>query len=80
MRILSINPIDMAGRVQADAENFELPYEVLVGRDSDVIDTYQIFKLPRIIVIARGGTIAYTERFAPYDKLKEEVNKARGKK
>jgi hypothetical protein len=70
----------MAGRVRSDSEQFELPYEVLVGRDSDIIETYQIVKLPRIIVIARGGTISYTERFAPFDKLKDEVNKARGKK
>lgn len=70
----------MAGRVRADAEHFKLPYEVLVGGDSDIIDTYQIVKLPRIVVIARGGFIAYTAVYAPYEKLKEEVNKARGKK
>jgi L-asparaginase/Glu-tRNA(Gln) amidotransferase subunit D len=70
----------MAGRVEADAESFELPYEVLVARDADVIDTYQIVKLPRIIVIARGGTISYTQRYAPYETLKEEVNRARATK
>jgi hypothetical protein len=78
--VLSINPIDMPGRVRSEAEGFELPYEVLVGRDSDIIEKYQIFKLPRILVIAPGGTISYTERYATYDRLKEEVNKARAQK
>jgi hypothetical protein len=70
----------MAGRVESDAGSFALPYEVLVGRDSDIIDKYQIVKLPRLIIVAQGGTISFTERFVPYDKLKEEVIKAEAKK
>jgi hypothetical protein len=71
--ILSINPIDMSGRVEADAQHFELPFTILVGRDSDVISDYQIVKLPRIIIIRKDGNIAFTERFAPYDLLKAEL-------
>jgi hypothetical protein len=70
----------MAGRVESDAGSFGLPYDVLVGRDSDIIDKYQIVKLPRLIIVAQGGTISFTERYVPYDKLKEEVIKAEAKK
>jgi hypothetical protein len=69
----------MAGRVESDAKSFKLPYDVLIGRDSDIIDKYQIVKLPRIIVIEKGGLISYSERFAPYDKLKQEVARAETK-
>jgi hypothetical protein len=66
--------------VESEAESFDLPYEVLVGRDSDIIDKYQIVKLPRLIIIAQGGMISFTERYVPYDRLREEVIKAEGKK
>jgi hypothetical protein len=63
----------MRGRVEADARQFELPFTILVGRDSDVISDYQIVKLPRIIIVRKDGNIAFTERFAPYDRLKAEL-------
>ena len=74
--ILSINPIDMEGKVKSDAEGFELPYTVLVGRDSDIIDVYQITKLPRLIIVKRDGVIGVTEKFLAFDRLKEEVLRA----
>jgi peroxiredoxin len=73
--ILSINPIDMAGRIKADAEHYELPYDVLAGRDSEIISDYELIKLPRVIILDRNGVITYTERFAPYEKLNEELQK-----
>ena len=65
----------MRGRVEADAKNFQLPYTVLYGRDSDVISSYEIVKLPRIIILGKDGKIAFTERFASYEKLKAELGK-----
>lgn len=76
MPILSINPIDMEGRVKADAESFELPYDVLIGRHSDVISDYEIIKLPRILIVRKDRTIAVTERYLSYDKLKEALKAA----
>lgn len=61
--------------MRSDAEGFELPFTVLVGRDSDIIDTYQITKLPRLIIVKKDGTIAVTEKFLSYDRLKEEVER-----
>lgn len=65
----------MTGKVASDAASFALPYTVLVGRDSDIIDTYQITKLPRLIIVKKDGTIAVTERFLNYERLKEEVQR-----
>ena len=66
----------MAGRVEADAKYYKLPYEVLVGRDSEVIYDYEIVKLPRIIIIGKDGRILFTERYATYEKLKQELGRA----
>jgi hypothetical protein len=71
--ILSINAIDMQGRVESDAKSFDLPYTVLVGRDSDIISLYKIEKLPRILIVRRDGVIAFVDKFASYEKLTEEL-------
>lgn len=76
MAILSINPVDMAGRVEADAKYFKLPYYVLIGRGSDIISDYQIVKLPRLLIVARDGKILFTEKYVSYDKVKEELDRA----
>ena len=66
----------MAGRVQSDARSFGLPFDVLVGRDSNILSDYKVTKLPRVIIVGKRGTIVFTEKYAPYEKLKEEVDKA----
>ena len=74
--ILSINPIDMEGKVASDAKSFKLPYTVLVGRDSDVIEKYKITKLPRLVIVKKDGVIAVTERFMKLDPLRAQVKLA----
>jgi hypothetical protein len=74
--ILSVNPIDMAGRVQADAKYYKLPYDVLIGRDSDIISEYQLIKLPRLVIVRTDGKIAFTERYVTYERLKEQIDLA----
>lgn len=66
----------MAGRVQADAKYYKLPYDVLIGRDSDIISEYQLIKLPRLVIVRTDGKIAFTERYVTYEKLKEEIDRA----
>ena len=68
----------MQGRVESDAKNFSLPYTVLVGRDSDIISLYKIEKLPRILIVRMDGVIAFTDKFASYDKLTEELDQLPG--
>ncbi len=65
----------MKGKVASDAESFELPYTVLAGRDSDIIDTYEIVKLPRLVIVRKDGVIAVTEKFLTLDRLREEVQR-----
>ena len=74
--ILSVNPTDMQGRVEADAKYYKLPYTVLIGRDSEIISDYQIVKLPRILIVRKDGTIAFTEGYVPFEKLQEALARA----
>jgi hypothetical protein len=74
--ILSINPIDMKGRVEADVKHFKLPYDVLIGRDSEILRDYRIVKLPRIFIVGKDGTILLSEKYLSYENLKEAVEKA----
>ena len=66
----------MEGRVKSDAEYFELPYEVLIGADSEVFLDYEIIKLPRIVIVGKDGKILTTEKYLTYEELKKEVHRA----
>ena len=65
----------MEGKVASDAESYSLPYTVLVARDSDIIEKYNITKLPRLMIVKKDGVIALTEKFLPHDRLRKEVQK-----
>jgi hypothetical protein len=75
--ILSVNPIDMQSRVEADAKYYKLPYHVLIGRGSEVISDYQIVKLPRLLIVGKDGKIAFTERYATFERLQQELAELR---
>jgi hypothetical protein len=66
----------MTGRVESTAKSFGLPFDVLVARDSGILSDYSIVKLPRIIVIGKRGNIVFTDKYASYERLKEEVQRA----
>jgi predicted RNase H-related nuclease YkuK (DUF458 family) len=66
----------MKGRVEADAKYFKLPYDVLIGRDSDVLRDYRIVKLPNLYLVGKDGKILLSEKYLSYDDLKEEVERA----
>ena len=51
IKILSGEIINREGRVEADAKRFELPFPVLVGRDSDITKNYKIKSLPQLVII-----------------------------
>ena len=76
VKVLSINPIDLADRVKAESASLGLPFDVLVGRDSNILTEYKVTKLPRVLIIGKKGTIVLTEKYASYEKRKEEVEKA----
>ena len=66
----------MKGRVEADAKYFRLPYDVLIGRDSEILREYHIIKLPHIIIVGKNGSIHFADTYASYEKLKEEISRA----
>lgn len=74
--ILSVNPLDMQSRVEADAKYYKLPYNVLIGRDSEIMSDYQIVKLPRLLIVRKNGTIAFTEKYVTFEKLQKELVRA----
>jgi hypothetical protein len=74
--ILSVNAIDVQSRVEADAEYYKLPYNVLIGRDSEIISDYQIVKLPRLLIVRKDGIIAFTEKFVTLEELQKEIARA----
>ncbi len=74
IQILSINPINRNGKVKSDAQRFELPFPVLVGRGSDILKTYVLKGLPRIVIIdAKGKVVAY-EKFLEYEDIKKSID------
>ena len=66
----------MKGRVEADAKYFRLPYDVLIGRDSEILKDYRIVKLPHLFIVGKGGFIRFAEKYASYEKLKDEIVQA----
>ena len=66
----------MQGRVEVDAKYYKLPYNVLIGRDSEIMVDYQIVKLPRLLIVRRDGTIAFTEKYVTFEKLQKELVRA----
>ena len=77
IEIISIDPIDKEGKVKSDAEYFELPYPVLIGRDSNIIENYNLIKLPWLLILDKTGKIIFSEKFAKYEKIKEELEKVK---
>ena len=66
----------MAGRVKDDAEYYKLPYDVLIGTDSEIYRDYEIIKLPRIVIVGKDRKILTNEKYLSYEKLKKEVDRA----
>ena len=71
VQILSVNPINRKGKVEADAKKYKLGYPVLIGRDSDIIKDYKIKALPKVILIDKQGKIILSEKFIPFEKIQE---------
>ena len=74
VQILSINVIDREGKVESDAELFQLPYPVLVGRESKIVSDYKIRGLPRLFIIDKGGKVVLYKKFAPYEDIAEVLD------
>jgi len=74
VQILSVNPVNREGKIEADAKNYKLNYPVLIGRDSQIVKDYQIQALPLLILIDTEGTIVFIEKFVPFEKIQEAID------
>ncbi len=74
MQILSVNPIDQRGKVEADAKRYKLPYPVLVGRDSKIVEDYKVTGLPRLVIIGEDGNVAFFEKFAKAEEIRKVLD------
>ncbi len=79
LKVVSINPIDAAGKVASAAKSFGLPFEVAVGRGSTILSDYKITKLPHLVIIGKSGRILFFAKYASLARLKAEVEKAEKK-
>lgn len=59
--------------MESDANTFEIPFPVLIGRDSDIIRLFGLSRLPQIYVIDIKGTVVFHDRFAEYETLVEII-------
>ena len=74
IEILSINTINRAGKVKSDAQRFDLPFTVLIGRDSDVGKNYKITRLPLLIIVDKSGKIVLKKKFAAYVEISKKLD------
>ena len=56
--------------MKSDAKRFKLTYPVLVGRGSDIVKTYEIKSLPRLVIIDMEGKVALYKKFAKAEEIK----------
>ena len=74
VQILSVNAINPAGRVEADAAMFEVPFPVLVGRETSIITDYGLSRLPQILIIDFEGNVVLSERYVEYETIVESID------
>ena len=73
VKILSLNAINPAPLAAAEAKRYEIPYPVLLCRDTGVIRNYQVTKLPHLFIIDAKGVIQESKLFLEADKIKKVV-------
>ena len=73
MKFLSINAINPEGRAMSEVEKYDISCQVLVGRGSGVTRTYEVAKLPRLVLIDKNGIIRTETLYLQYEELKEAV-------
>jgi len=74
VQILSVNPIDQKGKVEADAKQYKLPYPVLVGRNSKIVENYKVTGLPRLVIVGTDGNVAFFDKFAKAEEIRKVLD------
>jgi hypothetical protein len=65
-----MNAINPAKQAEADAKLYEIPFDVLLCRNTGVIRDYEISKLPHIIIIDGKGVIRESKLFLKKEDIK----------
>ena len=74
VQILTINPINREGNVEADAKRFRLPFPVLFGAKSKIVIDYNLVKLPMLMIVGMDGKVVFYDRFASDEEIKEIID------
>ena len=72
--MLSINPVNRKGNVEADAKRFKLPFPVLSGGKSKIVIDYNLVKLPMLMIVGMDGKVVFYDRFATDEEMKEIID------
>jgi len=65
-----MNAINPAKQAEADAKLYEIPFDVLLCRNTGVIRDYEISKLPQIIIMDGKGVIRESKLFLKSEEIK----------
>jgi peroxiredoxin len=69
--VLAVNTGETAGRVDGYIKDKNLPFRVLLDRDSDVATTYKVRGVPTFILLDQGGSVVLDAHAFPYDGYKK---------
>jgi hypothetical protein len=65
-----MNAINPAKQAEADAKLYDIPFDVLLCRNTGVVRDYEISKLPHIIIIDGKGVIRESRLFLKSEDIK----------
>jgi hypothetical protein len=68
----AINPAPLAA---AEGKRYEIPYDILLCRDTGVIRDYKVTKLPHLFIIDAKGVIAESKLFLDAAKIKQVLDR-----
>ena len=70
-----MNAINPAQQAAGEAKRYQIPYDLLLCRETGVVRDYQVTKLPHLIIIDAQGVIQESQLFLKSEKIREIVDK-----
>jgi hypothetical protein len=64
---------DQRERIIGDLKGEKIPFPVLMGRGSGIIQTYKVIRLPYLYIINKDGIISTTAVFMDYEDIKKII-------
>ncbi len=69
-----MNAINPPQQAAGEAKRYEIPYDILLCRETGVVRDFQITKLPHLFIIDPQGVIRQSQLFLKGEKIKEIVD------